>query len=126
MPVEYIYAPWTAPVEVQEQANCVIGKVKQLTLFDLSTYLSNNMSNSVRYFLTLLSLFLKSVHYTYSAAWTATAGEQVFVENKSLIPLTHWCPCVKDYPAPIVDHDIVSIKNRKVGNSRKYCFPSRF
>jgi len=26
MPTEYVYAPWTAPLEVQEEANCVIGK----------------------------------------------------------------------------------------------------
>jgi len=26
LPVEYLYAPWTAPIEVQEEANCVVGK----------------------------------------------------------------------------------------------------
>ena len=26
IPVEYIYEPWTAPIEVQEKAKCLIGK----------------------------------------------------------------------------------------------------
>ncbi|KAF6198968.1 hypothetical protein GE061_006991 [Apolygus lucorum] len=26
LPVEYVYEPWTAPIEVQEQAGCVIGR----------------------------------------------------------------------------------------------------
>ena len=25
-PVEYIYEPWTAPLDVQEKAGCVVGK----------------------------------------------------------------------------------------------------
>ena len=26
IPVDYIYEPWTAPINIQKKANCIIGK----------------------------------------------------------------------------------------------------
>ena len=51
-PTEYIYAPWEAPIEIQEKSGCVIGK---------------------------------------------------------------------DYPEPMVDHDLVVKRNRKVGGFYFFC-----
>jgi len=38
MPKQYIFAPWTAPLEVQKKANCIIGR---------NTYTSQNSSSAL-------------------------------------------------------------------------------
>jgi cryptochrome len=37
MPAKYIYEPWTAPLDVQKKANCVVGKDYPAPIVDHAT-----------------------------------------------------------------------------------------
>ena len=43
MPAKYIYEPWTAPLSVQEKANCIIGKDYPAPIVDHATVMKVNM-----------------------------------------------------------------------------------
>ena len=44
MPSKYIYEPWMAPREVQEQAGCVIGKDYPAPIVDHNEIVTRNIS----------------------------------------------------------------------------------
>jgi cryptochrome len=44
MPAKYIYEPWTAPLDVQRRANCVIGKDYPKPIVDHATIHKENIS----------------------------------------------------------------------------------
>ena len=44
MPAKYIYEPWTAPLNIQKQANCIIGKDYPKPIVDHSIISKENMA----------------------------------------------------------------------------------
>ena len=49
-PTEYIFEPWKAPLDVQEKANCIIGKDYPEPIVDHDEVYRENQEKLVRYF----------------------------------------------------------------------------
>jgi cryptochrome len=49
-PTKYIYEPWTAPVTIQKQANCIIGKDYPKPIVDHAIVSKKNMAKMKEYF----------------------------------------------------------------------------
>lgn len=49
-PKKYIYEPWTAPIDIQKQVNCIIGKDYPKPIVDHSIVSKRNMARMKEYF----------------------------------------------------------------------------
>ena len=91
LPVEYVYEPWVAPIEVQEQAGCIIGKHYPERIVDHTQASNENSMVNYKYYCNNKKPLLK-LYFTVTPLSFAEDGihtEESHHPSALLLPLQH-------------------------------------